>query len=254
MKTRIFFVIIGLLLTMAVCNAIDRGVPMPSGRRVADFSGVLDKKQKWRMRRICSQLENENDIGLTVVIIKMALDWIQSGDLDAFSKKVFSEWNTERDSDGFSILLVVADEEKDYRVLYGPKVPSYIKQRVHKVCSKLLTPAIAKQPADAAIVKGVKALSIVLRGPVPDMTFMIIISIYLGAASGILIIVLLVILKRPRQRVRQLSEKIMSWLSYGFVSIVNRFYCDEDRDQDRRMAELKIKEDREKRERVSKRD
>ncbi|MDP8217591.1 MAG: hypothetical protein P9M03_02570, partial [Candidatus Theseobacter exili] len=95
---------------------------------------------------------------------------------------------------------------------------------------------------------------IVLRGPVPERTFMIIMSIYLGAASGVFIIVLLVILKRPRQRIRQLSEIIMSWLSYGFVSIVNRFYCDEDRDQDRRMSELKVKEDRKKRERVSKRD
>ena len=233
-----------LLIFWAVfsLHAIERGVPMPSGAHIADFAGVLEKSEKRSMRKICRRLEKEQDIDVTVVIINMTLDWLDSGDLDDFSKTMYSEWNVKNSAEGRSVLLIVATQERDVRVLYGKKVPARFKRVFRKVKYSILEPSLKKDPPDIALKKAVVALDLMLRRiDVSHKPWLL--PIILVVSGFIAVIFFALSFGEFRIGVFRFLYKGFNHILELTVRVINSLYGDEDRNHSRRIMELKIKEE-----------
>lgn len=95
-------------------TAIGASLPRPAGY-VSDYAGVLDARARAGLNELLLRLERKTGAEVAVVTVRS----LDGGDIDSYASALFSEWKIGKKGKDNGVLIVVAIEERAWRIEVG---------------------------------------------------------------------------------------------------------------------------------------
>lgn len=151
--------------SQSVANQLTPSVryPIPANPFISDYAALLSVIEENRIQGLLLAARKRQGVEAAVVTVKNRHQYGDHADIESFASGIFYRWDLSAEAHGKSLLLVIAEENRELRIELGRDYPQAVYERMQPIIKQAIIPYFRDGDYATGIERGLERLLLELR-------------------------------------------------------------------------------------------